>query len=156
MGTQYQRLTTPRAWGTQAVQTHSAWNLEDHHVISQARLKLPEMILEASPTRAWRYVWPCHPKTESDRHPHLCPELSPSGRPLPCCEFGAWNLLGHIPNPKTTSIREPPMKPKRSSNPNPTLVSPGRMGPHFSTRGRSRERSAFGTGDFPGPNSNPS
>ena len=73
MGTQYQRLTKPHAWGTQAVQTHSAWTLEVHHVVSQARLKMPEMIPKASPTRACRCVWPSQPKTESDRHPHLCP-----------------------------------------------------------------------------------
>ena len=30
------------------------------------------------------------------------------------------------------------------------------MGPHFSPRGRSRDRSRFGPGDVPGPNPNPS
>ena len=24
----------------------------------------------------------------------LCPQLSPSWRPLPCCGFGAWKLMG--------------------------------------------------------------
>ena len=30
MGTQFQRLTTPRAWGSEAVQADSAWNMEAH------------------------------------------------------------------------------------------------------------------------------
>ena len=77
MGTQFQRLTTPRAWGPEAVQADSTWNLEAHHVVSQARLQLPERIPEASPTRAHRHVWPWQPKTESERHPPLCPELRP-------------------------------------------------------------------------------
>ena len=50
MGTQFQSLTTPRAWDPEAVQTDSAWKLEAHHVVSQARLQLPERILEASST----------------------------------------------------------------------------------------------------------
>ena len=33
MGTQFQRLTTPRALGPESVQADSAWNLEAHHVI---------------------------------------------------------------------------------------------------------------------------
>ena len=37
MGTQFHRLTTPHAWGTEAVQVHLAWNLEAQHVVSQAR-----------------------------------------------------------------------------------------------------------------------
>ena len=44
MGTQYQNLTTQHDWGPQAVQAHSAWNLEAHHVLSQARLQWPEKI----------------------------------------------------------------------------------------------------------------
>ena len=51
MGTQFQRLTTPGAWGPEAVQAHLAWNLEAHHVVSQARLQLPERNAEASSTR---------------------------------------------------------------------------------------------------------
>ena len=52
MGTQFQRLTTQGAWGPEAVQAHLAWNLEAQHVVSQARLQLPEWIEEASSTRA--------------------------------------------------------------------------------------------------------
>ena len=51
MGTQMQRLTTPRALGPEALQADSAWNLEAHHVVSQARLQLPVSIPEASSTR---------------------------------------------------------------------------------------------------------
>ena len=36
MVTEFQRLTTPRTWGPEAVQDHSAWNVEGHHVTSQA------------------------------------------------------------------------------------------------------------------------
>ena len=51
MGTQFQRLTTPRAWGPEAVQAHKAWNLEAQHVVSQAGLQLTQRIPEASSTR---------------------------------------------------------------------------------------------------------
>ena len=51
MGMQHQSLTTPHAWGPEAVQAHTAWNMEAHHVISQARLQLSERIPETSPTR---------------------------------------------------------------------------------------------------------
>ena len=47
-------------------------------------------------------MWPWQPKRDPDRHRPLCPQLSPSGRPLPCCGFGAWNLLGPNPNPNPT------------------------------------------------------
>ena len=46
MGTLFQRLITPRALGPESVQADLAWNLEAHHVVSQARLQLPERILE--------------------------------------------------------------------------------------------------------------
>ena len=51
MGTQFQRLTAARAWGPEAVQAHTAWNLEAHHAVSQAGLHLPKRIPEASSTR---------------------------------------------------------------------------------------------------------
>ena len=50
MGNQFQRLTTPRNWGPEAVHTHLVWNLEAYHVISQARLQLPERTPEAFST----------------------------------------------------------------------------------------------------------
>ena len=53
-------------------------------------------------------MWPWQPKRDPDRHRPLCPQLSPSGRPLPCCGFGAWNLLGPNPNRNPTLNREPP------------------------------------------------
>ena len=40
-----------------------------------------------------RIMWTWQPKTDPNRHIPFCPQLSPSGRPLPCCGFGAWNLL---------------------------------------------------------------
>ena len=48
MGTQYQSLKTPRVWVHEAVQNHSAKNLEHHHVLSKAWLQLPKRIPEAS------------------------------------------------------------------------------------------------------------
>ena len=51
MGTQFQRLKIPRAWGPEVVEADSAWKLEAHHVVSHARLHLPERILEVSSTR---------------------------------------------------------------------------------------------------------
>ena len=50
MGTQFQSLTTPRAWDPEAVQADSARILEAHDFIAQARLQLPERIPEASST----------------------------------------------------------------------------------------------------------
>ena len=51
MVTQLQRLRTPGAWVPEALQADSAWILESHHVVSQARLQWPERIPEASWTR---------------------------------------------------------------------------------------------------------
>ena len=76
-------------------------------VFSQARLQLPWRIPEASSTGAPRRAWPWQPKTDPDRHPPLRPPLSPSGRLLPCCAFGAWSLLGPNPNPIPTRNWEP-------------------------------------------------
>ena len=102
MGTQFQRLTASRAWGPEAVQADSARHLEAHHVVSQARLQLPRGLRRPPRPREEQHVWPWQPKRDPDRHRPLCPQLSPSGRPLPCCGFGAWNLLGPNPNPNTT------------------------------------------------------
>ena len=156
MGTQFQRLTASRAWSPEAVQADSARHLEAHHVVSQARLQLPRGLRR--PPRPWeeQHVWPWQPKRDPDRHRLLCPQLSPSGRPLPCCGFSAWNLLGHNPNPNPTPNRDPPPKPKLDSIPNPAFEVPSGMGPHFRFRGRSRDRSRFGPGNVPGPISNPS
>ena len=66
-------------------------------------------------------MWPWQPKRDPDRHRPLCPQLSPSGRPLHCCGFGAWSLLGPTPNPNPTLIRDPPPKPKPASMPNPAI-----------------------------------
>ena len=102
MGTQFQRLTASRAWGPEAVQADSARNLEAHHVVSQARLQLPRGLRRPPRPREEQHVWPWQPRRDPDRHRPLCPQLSPSGRPLPCCGFGAWNLLGPNPNPNPT------------------------------------------------------
>ena len=51
MGTPCQSLTRPRAWGPEAVQADSAWKLQAHHVVSQARVQLTERIPEASSNR---------------------------------------------------------------------------------------------------------
>ena len=51
MGTQFQRLTTPRAWGPEAVQAQSARNLEFPHFLSLAQLKLGKRLPESSSTR---------------------------------------------------------------------------------------------------------
>ena len=51
MGTQFQRLTTPRAWGPEAVQADSAWNMEAQHDVSQSWLQVPERTEENSSTR---------------------------------------------------------------------------------------------------------
>ena len=156
MGTQFQRLTTSRTWVPEVVQSDSAWNLEVHHVISQAQLQLPRGFQRPPRPEAYTRVWPWQPKGDPDRHRPLCPQLSPAGRPLPCCAFDAWNLVGPNPNPNPTSNREPSLKPKPASIPDTAFEQPSGMGPHFSPRGRSRDRSRFGPGDVPGPNPNPS
>ena len=149
MGTQFQRLTASRAWGPEAVQADSARNLEAYHVVSQARLQLPRGLRRPPRPREEQHVWPWQPWRDPDRHRPMCPQLSPSGRPLPCCGFGAWNLLGPNPNPNPTPNRDPPPKPKPASIPNPAFEPPSGMAPHFSPRGRSRDRSHFGPLDVP-------
>ena len=105
MGTQFQRLTASRAWGPDAVQPDSARNLEAHHVVSQARLQLPSGLRRPPRTREEQHVWPWQPKRDPDRQSPLCPQLSPWGRPLPCCGFGAWNLLGpNLTLPRTGTL----------------------------------------------------
>ena len=89
--TQFQRLKTPRAWGPEAVQAHAAWNMEAHHVVSQAWLQLPERIPEAPPSGADRSVRPWQAKRDLDRHCPLCPQCRPTQRPRPCCGYGAWS-----------------------------------------------------------------
>ena len=121
MGTQFQRLTASRAWGPEAVQADSARHLEAHHVVSQARLQLPRGLRRPPRPREEQHVWPWQPKRDPDRHRPLCPQLSPSGRPLPCCGFGAWNLLGPNRNPNPTPNRDPPPKPKPASISNPAF-----------------------------------
>ena len=108
MGTEFQRLTASRAWGQEAVQAESARNLEAHHVVSQARLQLLRGLRRPPRPREEQQVWPWQPKRDPDRHRPFCPHLSPSGRPLPCCGFGAWNLRGPNPNPNPTPNRDPP------------------------------------------------
>ena len=61
-------------------------------------------------------------KTDPDWHHPFCTPLSPSGRPLPCCGFHAWSLLGPKPNPNPILNQDPPLKPQPASNPNPALV----------------------------------
>ena len=121
METQFQRLTTPRTLGPEAVQADSAGNLEAHHVVSQARLHLPWRIPESTSTRVPITCVALGAKTDPDRHPPLCPQISPLGRSLPCCGFSAWSLLGPNTNPKPTPNRDPPLKPKPASNHNPAL-----------------------------------
>ena len=167
MGTQFQRLRASRARGAEAVQADSARKLEAHHVVSQARMQHQRGLQRPPPMQEEQHVWPWQPKWNPDRHRPLCPQLSPSGRPLPCCGFGTWNLLKPNPNPKPTPNRDPPPKPKPASIPNPAFEPTSGMGPHYSPRGRSRDRSRFGPGVVPvrtlslaktlpssGPNSN--
>ena len=107
MGTQFQRLTASRAWGPEAVQADSARNLEAHHVISQARLQLPRGFRRPPRPRKEQHVWPWQPKRDPDRHRPLCPQLSPSGRPLPCCGFApgtSWDLTLTLTLPRTGTL----------------------------------------------------
>ena len=111
MGTQFQRRTTPSTWDPEAVMADSAWNLEVHHVITQARLQLPERIPEAYSTVGGKTCVALAAKEGSCGHRPLCHQVSPSWRTLPCCGFSAWNLLGPNHNPNPTQNREPPPKP---------------------------------------------
>ena len=137
MGTQFQPLTTPPACGPEVVQADSAWNLEPHDVVSQDRLQLPRGFQTPRQPGADRRVWPWQPKTDPDQHRPLCPQLNPSGRPLPSCVFAIWRLLRPKPNPNPTTNRDPPPKTKPASIPNPAIEQPSAKGPHFSPRGRS-------------------
>ena len=129
MGTQFQRLTASSAWGPEAVQADSARHLEAHHVVSQARLQLPRRFRRPPQPQAEQHVWPWHQKGDPNQHRPLCPELSPSGRPLACCGIGAWNLLGPNPNPNPTLNRDPQPKPKPAPIPNPAIELPSGRAP---------------------------
>ena len=154
MWTQFERLTTPRAWRTQAMQVHSALNLEDHHVVSQAWPQLSESNPEASSTKDLSMCVALAAKTDPNRHTPLCPQLRALRRPLPYSAFGAWSILG--PNFNLNQRRNgTPRKRKPTSKPNRALGPPRSMDPHFSPRGTSGDWSRLGTGDVPGPNPNP-
>ena len=77
MGTQFQRLTTPHAWSTEAVQVDSACNLEAHHVVSQAWLQLPERIPEASSRRGQSKCLDLAAKNRSGKAQSLVPSPQP-------------------------------------------------------------------------------
>ena len=62
MGTQFQRLTTPRAWGPEAVQALSAWNLEAHHVFSRPVFSCLRVFRKPPRPGAHRPVWPWQPR----------------------------------------------------------------------------------------------
>ena len=157
MGTQLHHLTTPRPWGAEAVQAHSAWNLEAHsRCFPRPGCSCPRGFRRPPRPGAHRRVWPWQQKTDPDRHHCFCPQISPSWRPLPCCGFGARSFQGPYPNPNRTTNRDPLPKPNPGSKPNLALEPPSYMGPDLSPRGRSRDRSRFGPGDVPGPNPNPS
>ena len=132
------------------VQVDSAWNLEAHHVVSPDQLQLTERIPEASSTRG---RWTCvalAAKVGLLPAPSLGPSTQPFRETSALLWVWRWSLLG--PNPNPTPKRDPPLKPKPASNPNPGVEPPSGMGPHFSTRGRSRERRRVGPADVPGPN----
>ena len=156
MGTQFQRLTASRAWGQEAVQADSAWNLEAHYVVSQARMQLPSGLRRPPRPGPDGLVWLWQPKTDKDRHHPLFPQLSPSVRPVPCYGFSAWSLLGSNTNPNTTPKGDPPPKLEPALVPNPGIEWTSGMGPHFNPQGISGDRSRFGPGDISGPNPNPS
>ena len=79
MGTQVQRLTTPRAWDPEAVQVDSARNLKAHHFVSQARLQLPSGFRKPLRMGAYRQECPWPPKRDPDRHRPLSPQLTLRG-----------------------------------------------------------------------------
>ena len=131
MGTHFQRLTASRAWGPEAVQAESARNLEAHHVVSQARLQLPRGLGRPPRPREEQHMWPWQPKTDPGRHRPLCPQLRPSGRPLPWCVFGAGGLMGPNPNTNRTTNQDLPPKVKPALKPNPAIEHPPLRGCHL-------------------------
>ena len=79
MGTQFQRLTASRAWGPEAVEADSPLKLEAHHVVSHARLHLPERIPEVSSTRGRLKFVAVAAKDRSWPAPSLVPSTQPFG-----------------------------------------------------------------------------
>ena len=131
MGTQFQGLTASRAWGPEAVQADSARNLEAHHVASQARLQLGSSFRRPPRLREEPHVWPWQPKRDPYQHLSLCPQLRPSGRPLPSCVFGVGGLMGPNPNTNRSTNQDPPPKVKPASIPNPAIEHPPPRGCHL-------------------------
>ena len=121
MGTQFQRLTTPRAWILRRCRLtrHGTWKLTMS--FPRPGCSCPRGFRRTTRPREEQHVWPWQPKRDPDRHRPLCPQLSPSGSPLPCCGFGAWYLLGPNANPNPTPKRDPPPKPKPASIPSPAI-----------------------------------
>ena len=77
MGTQFQRLRTPLARGPEVVQADSAWNLEAHHVVSQAWLQQRERIPEASSSRGQSKCLDLAAKNRSGKAQSLVPSPQP-------------------------------------------------------------------------------
>ena len=154
METQYQSLTTRRAWVPKMEQVPSAWNLESHHDVCQACLQLRERIPEDPQLGAQRDVWALKPKTDPNWYPPLCPHLSPLGRTSRCYGFSTWSLLRPNPNINCTLNRKPPLK-----------IKPRNLTLHLnrtvaraltSAMGEIKTLDRFGLDDVPRPNPNPS
>ena len=95
MGTQLHHLTTPRAWGAEVVQAHSAWNLDAQQVVSHGGLKLLERIPEPSSMRSPSTCVALAANTDPEHHHPFYPHLSPAGRPWPAVGLvsGAYCVL---------------------------------------------------------------
>ena len=88
---------------------HRTWNI----TMSFPRLgfRYSKVFLRPNRPVAHRVVWPWNPKTSPDRHPPLCPQLSPSGRQVHCYVFSALNLLGTKSDPISNPHQKPQLKP---------------------------------------------
>ena len=110
------------------------------------------------PALPWnhRLLWRLQPKSDPDRHPPLCPPLSPSRRHCPAVGSApgtSWDLTLTL-NPPRTGTRH-----RNLSLPRTLTLHLSRLVAWALTaalEGISRDQSRFGPGDVPGPNPNPS
>ena len=109
MGTQFQRLTTPRAWILRRCRLtrHGTWKLTMS--FPRPGCSCPSGFRRTTRPREEQHVWPWQPKRDPDRHRPLCPQLSPSGSPLPCCGFGpgtSWDLTLTLTLPRSETLHQ--------------------------------------------------
>lgn len=81
MGTPFLGRRMTGTWGPKGGQDSSAWDVYRPHAKGEDGMQLHKGFLRPNPSRAQGGAGPWRPDTQSERHPRICPQLRPQGRP---------------------------------------------------------------------------